>query len=266
MILDTLANETRWRVEQEKKKIPIETMIALAKEKKEEKKMLFPFEAALCAKNINFICEIKRASPSKGMIAPDFPYVQIAKEYEEAGAVCISVLTEPKYFLGSDVYFTQIRKEVSIPMIRKDFTIDEYQIYQAKVMGADCILLICSLLTEEILSHYLKICDQLQISALVETHDETEIKTAIRVGARIIGVNNRDLKTFEVDIKNSQRLRALVPDSILFVAESGIKTSADIEVLRRANVNGVLIGETLMKSKDKKKMLRELVGELVDKD
>lgn len=266
MILDKLANAARERVEQEKKKIPLKTMMTLANEKIERKEAAFPFEAALRTSAINFICEIKRASPSKGVIVQDFPYIKIAKEYEAAGAACLSVLTEPEYFLGSDTYFTQIRKEVSVPMIRKDFTIDEYQIYQAKVMGADCILLICSLLTEEQLFHYLQICDKLKISALVETHDETEIKTAIRVGARMIGVNNRDLKTFQVDIYNSQRLRSLVPESILFVAESGIKTSVDIEVLRQSNVNGVLIGETLMKSEDKKKMLRELVGGCIDKN
>lgn len=260
MILSTLANAAKQRVEQEKKEIPLASMIALAKEENKIRKAEFPFETALRKKEINFICEIKRASPSKGIIAQEFPYIQIAKEYEEAGAACISVLTEPNYFLGSDSYFTQIRKEVSIPMLRKDFTVDEYQIYQAKVMKADCVLLICALLSEETLVQYLQLCDELQLSALVETHDEKEIEMAVKTGARIIGVNNRDLKTFEVDIHNSEKLRALVPESILFVAESGIRTAEDIKVLRQAKVNGVLIGETLMKSENKKQMLKKLEG------
>lgn len=257
MILDKLAASTRLRVEEDKKKISPDKMKeqALAMPKG-----AFAFENRLKKPGIHFICEVKKASPSKGVIAEEFPYLQIAKEYEAAGGDCISVLTEPEYFLGKDEYLAEIKQEVTIPVLRKDFTVDEYQIYQAKTLQADCILLICSLLSEEEIRKYIGICDELGLSALVETHDEEEIQMAVRAGARMLGVNNRNLKTFEVDIHNSERLRALVPSDILFVAESGIKTRSDIEVLERANVNGVLIGETLMRSPDKKAELDKLRG------
>ena len=257
MILDKLAASTRLRVEADKKK--------LSPDKMKEKALSMPkgsfaFENQLKKPGIHFICEVKKASPSKGVIAEEFPYLQIAKVYEVAGADCISVLTEPEYFMGKDEYLAQIKQEVSIPVLRKDFTVDEYQIYQAKTLHADCILLICSLLSEEEIRRYIRICDTLGLSALVETHDEQEIQMAVRAGARMLGVNNRNLKTFEVDIHNSERLRAFVPSDILFVAESGIKTRLDIEVLEQANVNGVLIGETLMRSPNKKTELDKLKG------
>ena len=220
----------------------------------------FAFEKALRGPDIGFICECKKASPSKGLIAPDFPYLEIAGAYEEAGAACISVLTEPKWFLGSNAYLREIAVQVGIPCIRKDFTVDEYMIWEAKTLGADAVLLICSLLSKQQLREYREICDELGLSALVEAHDEEEITAAVEAGARIIGVNNRNLKDFRVDVHNSERLRRLVPPQILFVAESGIKCAQDIEVLRRANVNGVLIGETLMRAPDKKAMLDQLRG------
>ncbi len=257
MILDKLAASTRLRVEKDKKKIPPDKMKEMALSMP---KGPFAFENQVKKPGIHFICEVKKASPSKGVIAEEFPYLQIAKEYEGAGADCISVLTEPDYFLGKDEYLSEIKKEVSIPVLRKDFTVDEYQIYQAKTLHADCILLICSLLSEEELRKYIEICEELGLSALVETHDEAEIQMAVRAGARMLGVNNRNLKTFEVDIHNSERLRALVPTDILFVAESGIRNRSDIEVLENANVNGVLIGETLMRSTDKKAELDKLRG------
>lgn len=255
MILDKLAQSTYKRVEREKNEIPLEIVkekaLALPKGK-------FEFEKAIESGDITFICEVKKASPSKGIIAEDFPYVQIAKDYEQAGAGCISVLTEPEYFKGDKVYLKEISEQVSIPLIRKDFVIDEYMIYDAKIHGASCVLLICSLLDEETIRDYIGICDELGISALVEAHDEEEIAKAINAGARMIGVNNRDLKTFTVDISNSERLRKLVPENILFVAESGIKTNEDIKRLRNANVNGVLIGETFMRSENKAEVLAEL--------
>ena len=201
---------------------------------------------------------MKKASPSKGIIAEDFPYLKIAKEYEEAGAACISVLTEPSRFLGSDIYLEEIAKAVHIPVLRKDFTVDAYQIYQAKVLGASMVLLICALLDEATIREYIGICDSLGLTALVEAHDEAEIDMAVRAGARIIGVNNRNLKNFTVDVHNSERLRKLVPQDIFFIAESGIRTQDDIRVMHEAGVNGVLIGETLMRSDDKKAMLDEL--------
>ena len=259
-ILMILADAARERVAEDKKKISMEDMVkkALAMECNTDYETGFPVEQALKKEGISFICEVKKASPSKGLIAPDFPYVKIAKEYEVAGAACISVLTEPTRFLGDDRYLQEIVQNVATPVLRKDFTVDAYQIYQAKVLGASMILLICSLLDENAIREYIGICDTLGLSALVETHDEDEIAMAVRAGARIIGVNNRNLKDFTVDVHNSERLRKLVPTDVLFIAESGIQTAEDIKVLYDAGVNGVLIGETLMRSPDKKAMLEEL--------
>ena len=220
------------------------------------------FENALRSENISFICECKKASPSKGLIAQDFPYLRIAKDYEAAGADCISVLTEPKWFLGSDEYLKEIAGAVSIPCLRKDFTVDEYMIYEAKTLGASAVLLIVSILSETQLCEYIKICDELGISALVEIHDETEALRAVNAGARVIGVNNRDLRDFSVDTGNSRRLREMIPRDILFVSESGIKTAQDVALLRSAGADAVLVGEALMKAHDKKRMLCELRGAL----
>ena len=256
-ILEELAEFARERVKQAKTKISTEEMKrrAIQTEKGD-----FAFEKALKKDNLSFICECKKASPSKGIIAEDFPYLKIAKEYEEAGADCISVLTEPKWFLGSNDYLEEIAKNVSIPCIRKDFTVDEYMIYEAKVLGAAAVLLICSILTEEEIKRYIGICDDLGISALVEAHDEQEIRMAVNAGARIIGVNNRNLKDFSVDTGNSRRLRSLVPKDIIFVAESGVKSADDIRMLKESGVDAVLIGETLMRAEDKKAALAKLRG------
>lgn len=258
MILDEIAKKTKIRVEAAKQKISPEQMKQMAE--KEPADTGYPFETALHNQEISFICEVKKASPSKGVIAEEFDHVAIAKEYEKAGANAISVLTEPDYFMGSIEYLREIRKNVSIPLLRKDFIIDEYMIYEAKVAGADVVLLIVALLSEDVLKRYIQIADSLGLSALVEAHDEEEIAIAVRTGARIIGVNNRNLKDFTVDINNGIRLRRNVPEDILFVAESGIKTRTDIEQLEAGKVNAVLIGETFMRSKDKKKMLEELKG------
>ena len=209
---------------------------------------------------MSFICEVKKASPSKGIIAEDFPYVEIAKDYERSGASAISVLTEPQWFKGENAYLEEISKSVSIPLLRKDFTVCEYQIYEAKLIGSSAVLLICSLLDTDTIREWIKLCDKLGLSALVEAHTEEEVKSAVSAGARIIGVNNRNLRDFTVDITNSIRLRNLVPSEILFIAESGIKARADVAELENAGVNGVLIGETLMRSKNKKAMLDELKG------
>lgn len=257
MILDQLAGRARKRVDSAIQEIPLENMKKKAEALTGDKEP-FSFEKVLKEPGIHFICEVKKASPSKGIIAEEFPYIEIAREYEKAGASCISVLTEPDYFLGSNQYLTEIQSKVSIPVLRKDFTIDQYQIYEAKVIGASAVLLICALLDEETIKEYIGICDSLGLSALVEAHDEGEIAKAVNAGARIIGVNNRNLKDFTVDINNSTRLRKKVPSSVLFIAESGIKTAEDIQTLRAGNVNGVLIGEALMRSQDKKKMLDEL--------
>lgn len=218
----------------------------------------FPFKEALKDPEISIIAEVKKASPSKGLIAEDFDYIQIAKEYEQAGASAISVLTEPYFFQGSNDFLRDISLNVSIPLLRKDFTIDEYMIYEAKLLGASAILLIVSILDPIQLKRYLDLAHDLGLSAIVETHDANEIKTAIDAGAEIIGVNNRNLADFTVDIENSIKLRRLVDEDILFISESGIKTSEDVRRLKENNVDAVLIGETLMRSDDKKSMILEL--------
>ncbi len=224
----------------------------MAKKKEREH---FCFEKKLRSQGLSFICEVKKASPSKGIISNDFPYLEIAKEYEEAGADCISCLTEPKWFLGSDQIFSEIRTTVQIPMIRKDFTVDEYQIYQAKLMGADAVLLILAILTQNQLQEYLSICETLGLTALVEAHNEAELTMAIAAGAKVLGVNNRNLKDFSIDTENSRRLRKLVPKNILFVSESGIRSPEDIHALREIGVDAVLIGEAFMRAENKKAML-----------
>ena len=224
------------------------------------RKTEFPFEKALKSEEIAFICEVKKASPSKGILDEVFPYREIAAEYEKAGAAAISVLTEPDWFLGSDAYLKEIREVVTLPILRKDFTVDVYQIYEAKTMGADAILLICALMNIGELKNSLEIAHSIGLSALVEAHTEEEVHMAVEAGARIIGVNNRNLKTFEVDITTSIRLRKLVPENILFISESGIKTSKDIAILKENKIDGVLVGEALMKSRDKKYQLDQLRG------
>ena len=258
-ILDRLAGHARERVAEAKKTLPTELIRerALAAGKGD-----FAFEKALKKQDLAFICECKRASPSKGLIAPDFPYLEIAKEYEAAGADCISVLTEPKWFLGDDEYLRGIAESVSVPCLRKDFTVDEYMIYRAKLLGASAVLLICSILSGEQLRDYIGVCDGLGLSALVEAHDQAEAAAAVRAGARIIGVNNRNLRDFSVDTENSRRLRALIPRDVLFVSESGVKDASDVAKLREIGADAVLIGETLMRAADKKAKLRELKGEV----
>lgn len=285
MILDKIAEKTMERIEEKKGKIPLETVRTQALAMQVDTS--FPFARALggdrekrsesgvrdgihndsftAAGNsgfgdIQFICEVKKASPSKGVIADDFPYLQIAKEYEAAGAAAISCLTEPYFFQGSDQYLEEIARTVRIPILRKDFTVDEYMIYEAKIMGASAVLLICSILDDAQLKAYLELAHSLGLSALVEAHDEREVEMALRSGAGIIGVNNRNLKTFEVDISNSIRLRKLISREIIFVSESGMKTPEDIAALKANGTNAVLIGETLMRSCDKKKMLENFRG------
>ncbi|MCI8636254.1 MAG: indole-3-glycerol phosphate synthase TrpC [Eubacterium sp.] len=257
MILDQLVKCAQERTGQAKLKIPLEE---IKRQALSLPKSSFAFENALKKTGISFICECKKASPSKGLIAPKFPYLQIAKEYEAAGADCISVLTEPKWFLGSDEYLKEIASIVSIPCLRKDFTVDEYMIYEAKVLGASAVLLICSVLSEEQIRSYIRICDELGLSALVEAHDEYEVQNALYAGARIIGVNNRNLKDFSVDTDNSRRLRELIPCDVLFVSESGVSTAEDVAKLREIGADAVLIGETLMRASDKKAKLDELRG------
>jgi len=272
-ILDTIAEYARARVKAAKDKVSLEQIkeqaLTMAKAAeapaslnrepgKSAVREPFAFEKALTGKGMSFICECKKASPSKGLIAEDYPYESIARAYEAAGADCISVLTEPKWFMGSLDHLRKVTESVNIPCIRKDFTVDEYMIYEAKVYGASAVLLICSILPKEVVKNYIGICDTLGLSALVETHDESEVADAIWAGARIIGVNNRNLKDFTVDTGNSRKLRELVPEGTIFVSESGVKTAEDVKGLRDMGADAVLVGETLMRAEDKSKKLAEL--------
>ena len=253
-ILDEIAEYARERVRRSNQIISLDTMMKTAYE---IPKGRFEFENALKKEGLSFICECKKASPSKGIIAEEFPYLDIACEYQNAGADAISVLTEPKYFLGHDDYLREIACAVNIPCLRKDFTVDEYMIYESKILGASCVLLICSILNESQLREYIHICDELGMSALVEAHDENEIHIALRAGAKIIGVNNRNLKDFSIDHENSKRLRKIIPENILFVSESGIRNAEDVRLIREAGADAVLIGEVLMRAHDRKALLEE---------
>ena len=258
MILDTIVEATKIRVAKEKQVESPEAVKAAALALPSDTG--FPFEAALRQQDFNFICEVKKASPSKGIIAEHFPYLDIAKEYEVAGAAAISVLTEPDFFKGDKKYLQEIASTVKIPVLRKDFIIDEYQIYQAKVWGASAILLICACLDVPTLTKFRELADSLGLSSLVEAHDEQEVQMAIDCGARIIGVNNRNLKDFTVDVQNSVRLRNLVQDDVIFVSESGLETPEDIQVLRDNNIGVALMGETFMRSPNKVEKLAYLYG------
>lgn len=273
-ILEEIAGKTRERIEEEKRRCSPAEMKGLAEELLRSKKHGGAgaltgadnaaaggcFYRALAVQGMSYICEVKKASPSKGLIAPDFPYLEIAKEYEVAGASAISCLTEPFYFRGADQYLKEITGSARIPVLRKDFTVDEYMIYQAKTLGASAVLLICAILDKVQLRDYRQLAESLGLDVLVEAHDETEVEMALDVGAKIVGVNNRDLKTFQVDMQNSIRLRNLAPREVLFVSESGIKGPEEISILREHQVDAVLIGETLMRSTDKKAELERLNG------
>ena len=256
-ILDELAAYALKRTEEKKRETGTEV---LRKRALELPKGDFPFEKALKKPGLGFICEVKKASPSKGLIAESFPYTEIAKDYEKGGADCISVLTEPKWFLGDDRYLKEISSLVKIPCLRKDFVVDEYMIYEAKLLGASAVLLICAVLSEERVKEYLGLCDELGLSALVEAHDEREVEAAIRAGAGIIGVNNRNLKDFSVDRENSIRLRKMIPEDIVFVSESGVKSRQDVTELESMGADAVLVGESLMRAEDRIAKLKELKG------
>lgn len=257
-ILEKIAENTRERIAGEKQQVSPETVRREAELVHAQKRRPdFDFERALAAEGMSFICEVKKASPSKGLIAPDFPYLEIARDYEAAGASAISCLTEPHWFQGSNQYLREIAEMVQIPVLKKDFTVDEYMIYQAKALGAGAVLLICAILDDGELKAYGQLARELGLSALVETHSEEEVDRALKADARIVGVNNRDLKTFTVDLSTSARLRRMVPPEILFVSESGIRGTEDIRNLYKNGTNAVLIGETLMRAADKKALLAE---------
>ena len=258
MILNDLAAASRYRVEQREAKKPYEILLTEAETLPADR--TFPFERALKKPGLSFICEVKKASPSKGLIVKDFPYLQIAQDYEEAGAAAISVLTEPKWFLGNDRYLREIAQKVRIPVLRKDFTVNPYMICEAKLLGASAVLLICAILTDRQLRDYRELAEKLGLSALVEAHTEEEVKRALASGARIIGVNNRNLKDFTIDLSAGERLRKLVPPDVAFVSESGVKGPQEIADVCRMRADAVLVGEALMRAPDRKQCLRELRG------
>lgn len=255
MILDDLVAATKQRLVEEKKQVPLIELKQQAQQipNRDSQTIINKF----LEPKLHFIGEIKKSSPSKGTIVDDFPYMKIAQEYQDAKIDAISILTEPTYFQGKLAYLKEISKTSNVPLLRKDFTIDPYMIYQAKVAGASLILLIVAILDDEELISYLKLSQKLGLAALVEVHNENELQRALKANAKIIGVNNRNLKDFTVDINNSLKLRPLVPKQIPFITESGIKTSADIKKLKRAQVNGVLIGETFMKAPDRVKIIQK---------
>lgn len=259
-ILEEIATRTRERIAKEKSRISVSELENRIQEVNKNARQKITFLQALQKDGMSYICEVKKASPSKGLIAPDFPYLAIAKEYEQAGASAISCLTEPFYFQGADQYLREISAAVQIPVLRKDFTVDEYMIYQAKSLGASAVLLICAILDDGELRAYRQLAKELGLDALVEAHDEYEVDRVLNLGAEIVGVNNRDLRTFQVDMNNSIRLRKMAPDNVVFVSESGIRTPEDIRILYENKVDGVLIGETLMRSPDKKAALESLNG------
>ena len=262
MILDELANLTRTRIEKQKKEYSPEDIKRdaelMAAREMEVQEFDYPFEKALAKKGLSVIAEVKKASPSKGVIADDFPYLEIAREYEASGADVISCLTEPDRFRGSDEYLKAITKEVTIPVLRKDFTIDTYMIYQAKLFGASAVLLIAAILSDEELKEFYEVADSLGLSCLFEAHDEEEVKRCLAAGARIVGVNNRNLKDFTVDIRNSIHLREMVPSDIIFVSESGIMDVSDVNALKENGTDAVLVGEMLMRSSDKGSLIRDM--------
>lgn len=255
MILDVIIEKRKIQLENEKAKIPLEEMKKLAESIKTQTR---DFKKALSGDKLSVICEVKKASPSKGLIRPDFHPLEIAKEYNSAGADAISCLTEEYYFKGSSDYLKEISENVNIPVLRKDFIIDEYQIYEARVIGASAILLIAAVLDEETLLRFYKLASSLSLSSLVEVHNEEELQKALSIGAEIIGINNRNLKTFEVDLNTTGKLASLIPDDKLIVSESGIKDNSDMKEVHNLGASAVLIGETLMRSNDIDKTLKEL--------
>ena len=259
-ILEEIAARTRERIAKEKSDISVSELENRIQEVNKNAGKRITFLQASQKDGMSYICEVKKASPSKGLIAPGFPYLAIAKEYEQAGASAISCLTEPFYFQGADQYLREISAAVQIPVLRKDFTVDEYMIYQAKALGASAVLLICAILDDGELRAYRQLAKELGLDALVEAHDEYEVDRALNLGVEIVGVNNRDLRTFQVDMNNSIRLRKMAPDNVVFVSESGIRTPEDIRLLYENKVDAVLIGETLMRSPDKKAALESLNG------
>jgi len=252
-ILRKIVEYKKEEVEKVKKQFNLSEVISEA----EKLKVSFNFKEALSGKGINIIAEVKKASPSKGVIREDFDPVEIAKSYERGGARAISVLTDKQFFQGSPFYLRQVSEAVRLPVLRKDFIIDEFQIYGAKVLGAASFLLIVSILSDPQLRDFIELGRELGMEPLVETHTAEEVERALKAGAEIIGVNNRDLKTFSVSLETSISLAPLIKGAgKVMVSESGIRTEKDIKRLRKAGVDAFLVGETLMRSENPEEVLK----------
>jgi indole-3-glycerol phosphate synthase len=257
LILDTIIAHKQQELQIEEEQVPLATL-------KSKLANLSPTKDFRCAiaqfGNINLIAEVKKKSPSKGIIREDFDPIQIAETYAENGAAAISVLTDVRFFDGRLDYLSSIRQVVDVPLLRKDFTIDPYHIYQARVAGADAILLIVAALTKDQLREFMDIAESLSLASLVEVHTDTELEIALDVEAEIIGINNRDLRTFHTDLATTFSLQEFLPTGKVVVSESGIYTRADVESLREAGVNAILVGESLMRSPDIGEQVRKLIG------
>ncbi len=255
-ILTEIAEKVRAKVEEQKRRLPLSQLKSLAGSAPEQRGLA----AALSRPGINIIAEIKRASPSAGLLSEHFEPAAIARMYAGGGAAAISVLTEQDYFLGSLDHLLEARRAVDLPALRKDFILDDYQIYESRAGGADAILLIVALLDRHKLAHLIELAGELGLEALVEVHTASELETALQAGAQIVGVNNRDLRDFKVSLNVSLELARLMPENIIKVSESGIKSLRDIVRLRRAGFDGFLIGEQLMRASDPRQALRALLA------
>ena len=254
-MLNRIIAEKREEVEQRKKDIPVSSL----KERTAQRQAPLDFAHALSGGSTRLIAEVKRASPSRGLLCPNFDPVELAKTYAQGGAAAISVLTEANYFEGSIEHLAAIREEVRLPLLRKDFIFDQYQIYESGAYGADALLLIVAILSQEQLEGLLSLSRSLGLSCLVEVHNEAEVERALLSGAKIIGINNRDLNTFKVDINTTRRLCSLIPEKRIVVSESGIRSRGDVEKLKGWGVNAVLVGETLVTAGDILTRMREII-------
>lgn len=254
-ILEKIVAEKRQEVKQKKRSLPVSALT----ERLAHRKAPLDFAHALSGDRLKLIAEIKKASPSRGLLCPDFNPVELAKTYAQSGAAAISVLTEVNHFQGSLDYLEAVREEVSIPLLRKDFIFDPYQVYESATYGADALLLIVAILSQEQLEELLALSRHLGLGCLVEVHNENDVEKALLSGAEIVGINNRDLSTFNVDINTTRRLRPLIPEGRIVVSESGINNRADIKKLKEWGVNAVLVGEALVTASNIPAKMEELI-------
>jgi indole-3-glycerol phosphate synthase len=256
-MLDKIIAQKRQEIEQRKK----ESTINYLQQRIAQQKPTLDLALALKGDHIRLIAEVKQASPSRGMLIPNFNPIELAQTYAEGSAAAISVLTEENYFMGSIEHLAEIKEVVGLPLLRKDFIFDPYQVYESRAYGADALLLIAAILNQEQLKELVSLSDSLGLRCLVEVHNKGEVERAILSEAEIIGINNRDLNTFTIDITTTRRLRPLIPQERIVVSESGIKSKRDIEKLGKWGVDAVLVGEALVTASDIPTKMKELIGE-----